>query len=114
MFGVNRQVYHRKIKRRLNRQNRARLIVDMVLEIRQQMPRIGAKKLYYLLHQDSKILKIGRENLVNILRANHLPITPKRSCHITTNSHHRFRKYNNEIIDLQISKPKQVWVPDIT
>ena len=86
----------------------------MVFEIRQQMPRIGAKKLYYLLHQDSKILKIGRDKLINILKANHLLITPKRSYHITTNSHHRFRKYNNEIIDLQINKPEQVWVSDIT
>ena len=49
MFGIDRQVYYRKIKRRFNKQNQARLVVDMVLEIRQQMPRIGARKLYYLL-----------------------------------------------------------------
>ena len=55
------------------------------------MPRIGAKKLYYLLHQDLKTLKIGRDKFANILRANHLLITPKHSYHITTNSHHCFR-----------------------
>lgn len=100
MFGIDRQVYYRKIKRRFNKQNKARLVVDMVLEIRQQMPRIGAKKLYYLLNQDLRILKIGRDKFIDILRANHLLITPKRSYHITTNSHHRFRKYNNQIVDL--------------
>ena len=100
LFGIDRQVYYRKIKRRFIKQNKARLVVDMVIEIRQQMPRIGAKKLYYLLNQDLINLKIGRDKFIDILRANHLLIVPKRSYHITTNSHHRFRKYNNQILDL--------------
>jgi phage antirepressor YoqD-like protein len=99
LFGIDRQVYYRKIKRRFNKQNKARLVVDMVLEIRQQMPKIGARKLYYLLGNDLKTLKIGRDKFIDILRANHLLIVPKRSYHITTNSHHRFRKYNNQLID---------------
>ncbi|WP_225318088.1 DDE-type integrase/transposase/recombinase [Flavobacterium luteum] len=41
-------------------------------------------------------------------------ILPKRSYHTTTNSHHRFRKYKNQLLDLQINKPEQVWVSDIT
>ena len=86
----------------------------MVLEIRQTMPRIGAKKLYYLLNNELKQLKIGRDKFINILKANHLLITPKRSYHITTNSHHRFRKHHNQILDLQINRPEQVWVTDIT
>ncbi len=78
------------------------------------MPRIGSKKLYYLLCKDLKNLKIGRDKFIDILRANHLLIVPKRSYHITTNSHHRFRKYKNQLLDLQINKPEQVWVSDIT
>ena len=78
------------------------------------MPRIGSKKLYYLLNTDLKMLKIGRDKFIDILKANHLLITPKRSYHITTNSHHRFRKYENQLLDLQINKPEQVWVSDIT
>ena len=86
----------------------------MILEIIQQMPRIGARKLYYLLGNDLKTLKIGRDKFIDILRANHLLIVPKRSYHITTNSHHRFRKYKNQLVDLQINQPEQVWVSDIT
>jgi transposase InsO family protein len=86
----------------------------MVLEIRQTMPRIGAKKLYYLLNNPLKQLKIGRDKFITILRANHLLIVPKRSYHITTNSHHRFRKHQNQILELQIQRPEQVWVSDIT
>ena len=114
MFGIDRQVYYRKIKRRFNKQNKARLVVDIVLGIRHQMPRIGARKLYYLLGNDLKTLKIGRDKFIDILRANHLLIVPKRSYHITTNSHHRFRKYNNQLLDLEINRPEQVWVSDIT
>ena len=114
LFGIDRQVYYRKIKRRIVKQGKAKLVVKMVLEIRTQMPRIGAKKLYYLLNEELKTLKIGRDKFIDILRANHLLIIPKRSYHITTNSHHRFRKYNNQIVDLEINKPEQVWVSDIT
>lgn len=114
LFGIDRQVYYRRIKRLSIKQNKAQLVVKMVLEIRTQMPRIGSKKLYYLLNQDLKTLKIGRDKFIDILRANHLLIVPKRSYHITTNSHHRFRKYKNQLLDLQINKPEQVWVSDIT
>jgi transposase InsO family protein len=114
LFGIDRQVYYRKIKRRLIKQDKAQLVVQLVLEIRIQMPRIGSKKLYYMLNQDLKTLKIGRDKFIDILRANHLLVIPKRSYHITTNSHHRFRKYKNQLLDLQITQPEQVWVSDIT
>jgi putative transposase len=114
LFGVDRQVYYRKIKRRKARQSNASKVVSMVLEIRQTMPRIGAKKLYFLLNNELKQLKIGRDKFINILRANYLLIIPKRSYHITTNSHHRFRKHQNQILELQIQRPEQVWVSDIT
>lgn len=114
LFGVDRQVYYRKIARRKKRQSNASIVVSMVLEIRGTMPRIGAKKLYFLLRSKMKNLKIGRDKFINILRANHLLITPRRSYHITTNSHHRFRKHQNQILELQIQRPEQVWVSDIT
>jgi putative transposase len=114
LFGIDRQVYYRKIKRRKAKQDKAKQVVDMVLEIRRAMSRIGSKKLYFLMHKELNLLKIGRDKFIDILRANHLLIVPKRSYHITTNSHHRFRKYKNQILDLQIDRPEQVWVSDIT
>ena len=114
LFGIDRQVHYRSIKRRIIKQDKAALAVQMVLEIRTQMPRIGSKKLYYLLNEDLKKLKIGRDKFIDILRANHLLIVPKRSYHVTTNSHHRFRKFKNQLLDMQITKPEQVWVSDIT
>ena len=84
------------------------------MDIRKSMPRLGARKLYFLLFDKLQILKIGRDKFFDILRANHLLIHPKRSYHVTTNSHHRFRKHKNLILDMVINKPEQVWVSDIT
>jgi transposase InsO family protein len=78
------------------------------------MPRIGTRKLYYLLEDRLKVLQTGRDKFFSILRANHLLIRPKRNYHITTDSHHRFRKHKNLILDVAITRPDQVWVSDIT
>jgi putative transposase len=114
LFGVDRQVYYRKLKKRKVRQSAAFTVVSMVLEIRKEQPRIGTRKLYFLLNKSLKDLKIGRDKFLNILRANHLLVMPKRAYHVTTNSHHRFRKHENQILDLEIQRPEQVWVSDIT
>ena len=114
LFGIDRQVYYRKIRRKINKQSKAEQVVSMVIEIRKSMPRLGTKKLYYLLSDKLQLMKIGRDKFFDILRANHLLIQAKRSYHITTNSHHRFRKHQNQILDLEINRPEQVWVSDIT
>ena len=41
-------------------------------------------------------------------------IKPKRRYHVTTDSHHRFRKHKNQIKTLEISRSEEVWVSDIT
>ncbi len=38
----------------------------------------------------------------------------KKTSARTTNSHHRFYKYSNIIKDMEVTKPNQVWVSDIT
>ena len=78
------------------------------------MPRLGGRKLYYMLNDELLLLKVGRDKLFRILRANHMLIVPKKSYHITTDSHHRFRKHRNLISTIEIEKPESVWVSDIT
>ena len=86
----------------------------MVREIRIIMPRLGGRKLYFLLKDKLSLLKVGRDKLFRILRANHMLIVSKKRYHITTDSHHRFRKHKNLINTLAIEKPDCVWVSDIT
>ncbi|MGW8124193.1 IS3 family transposase [Roseivirga echinicomitans] len=114
MFGVNRQVYYRSISRERSRQQIATDVVLMVEHIRMRMPRLGTRKLYYLLEGKLRPLGVGRDRLFAIMKANNLQITPKRQYHITTDSHHRFRKHKNLIESLEINRPEQVWVSDIT
>ena len=59
-------------------------------------------------------LKIGRCKLNSILKTHGMLVQKKRKSVITTNSRHRFRKYPNIIKGVEISKPEQVWVADIT
>jgi putative transposase len=114
LFGIDRQVYYRRVRRKIVKQDKTEQVILMVDAIRKIMPRIGTRKLYYLLSDKLLLIKIGRDKFFDILRANHLLIQPKRSYHITTNSHHRFRKHENLILDLEINRPEQVWVSDIT
>ena len=86
----------------------------MVIEARRTLPRSGLRKLYHLLLDKLQVLKIGRDKFNKILKANNLLIQSTRSYHITTNSHHRFRKHKNLIADTIPNKPNQIWVSDIT
>jgi putative transposase len=114
LLGVSRQVYYRKLRSTIKRKTTAQIVVKMVQELRIKMPRIGTRKLYFLLQNQLKAMNVGRDMLFRILKANHLLIITKRSYHITTNSHHRFRKHTNKIENLEPNMPEQIWVSDIT
>ena len=114
MFGVSRQVYYRSIQSVKRKQTTAVQVVAMVHEIRREMPRLGTRKLYYLLRDRLNEIGTGRDRLFSILKANHLLIKPVRSYRKTTDSHHRFHKHKNLVSGIVPSKPEQVWVADIT
>jgi transposase InsO family protein len=59
-------------------------------------------------------IKVGRDTLFKVLRKHQMLTLRKKYSARTTNSHHRFFKYNNIIKDLEINRPNQVWVSDIT
>ena len=86
----------------------------MVEEIRMEMPRIGTRKLYHMLQSTLEEKHVGRDRLFDILRANHMLIKPARSYHVTTSSHHRFRKHKNLVANIEPTRPEQIWVSDIT
>ena len=111
---MDRQVYYRSVRRRVIKQDKAEQVITLVQEIRKSMPQIGAKKLYHLLLDKLRLMDIGRDKFIAILQANHLLIQPKRRYQVTTNSHHRFRKHQNLVLNIDVNRPEQVWVSDIT
>jgi putative transposase len=114
LFGYSRQVYYRSLRSEKLKQQRAEQVIRLVQEKRMLMPRLGTRKLYYLLEDELNKIGVGRDKLFDILRANHLLVKHKRSYHKTTNSYHRFKKHKNRIKTMDINKPEQVWVADIT
>lgn len=87
-----------------------------MLEIRREMPRIGTRKLYYLLEDEFKNhgIKIGRDALFDYLKREHLLIRPKKNYTKTTHSKHWLRKHPNLVKGYRPSQPEQVFVSDIT
>jgi putative transposase len=57
---------------------------------------------------------VGRDTLFNILREHKMLTLRKKYSARTTNSYHRFYKYNNIIKDLEINRSNQAWASDIT
>lgn len=114
MLGVNRQVYYRSHKSSKTKQKVAVKVVGMIEKVRVRMPKLGTRKLYHILNDELKELGVGRDRLFAIMRANHLQIIPKRQYHVTTDSHHRFKKHRNLVESLIVERPEQLWVADIT
>lgn len=92
------------------------VILDHVLAIRRQMPRLGTRKLYHLLQPvlEEEGIKCGRDKLFALLGREGLFVTRRRKYTVTTNSKHWLKKYPNLIKDTIPTRPEQVWVADIT
>lgn len=114
LSGVSRQRYYRMKWSADKKKDKAEKVVGLVSEVRRTMPRVGVRKLQVVLKDKLEPLGVGRDALFGILRANHMLVAPYRSYHVTTNSHHRFRKHKNLVADMTVTRPEQVWVSDIT
>jgi len=93
------------------------IIIKSVSEIRENMPRIGTRKLQSMLVDTLQLhkLDIGRDSLFELLSEYGMLVRKRKRKKIyTTDSNHPFRKYPNLIKELQITAPNQLWVSDIT
>ena len=114
LFGYSRQAYYKSQHRSRHLQTWQQQVIALVLELRLKMPRLGTRKLYYLLQEPLRGLKVGRDKFFSILRERGLLVRPKKSYHKTTDSKHWMKKHKNLVEELPIERPEQVWVADIT
>lgn len=82
-----------------------------MLIVRQEQPRIGTRKLHYILKSE---LGVGRDKLFEILRKEQMLIIKRRKYLKTTNSKHWMRTYADSSKQVQLKEPEQLWVADIT
>lgn len=116
MFGVSRQAIYQKENHHILRQQELLLVKQEVVRLRMLMPRLGTRKLYYLLEDRFKemSIKIGRDALFQLLRAENMLVKPRKNYTKTTNSKHWLRKHPNLYTGFDIKEPEEVFVSDIT
>lgn len=116
LFGYSRQAYYKRLHREEQTLMETAIVVDMVQQIRRDIPRIGGKKLHFLLNERlaGHDINVGRDCFFDILRDNDLLIKPRKKRAITTNSRHYLKKYPNLIKGLIVKAPNRLWVSDIT
>src|SRR5690606_18181133 len=102
LFGKTRQAYYQLLHRNELTTITHSLVLILVKEIREDMPFIGTRKLLHLLTpklQEHNI-KMGRDQLFDLLRFHGLLIRRRQRKVYTTNSHHRLKKYPNLIKEI--------------
>ena len=115
-FGITRQAYYQHKKQLQLNAVEESIVLDMVLDIKSRHKKMGGRKLYSELKSKFDIhdIKMGRDGLFDLLRANKLLVKSRKRYHITTNSKHWMRKYPNLIRDIEPLGPNHILVSVIT
>ncbi|MDC8774049.1 IS3 family transposase, partial [Roseateles albus] len=119
-MGISRQAYYQGRQRNVERGLRAEAVVKLVNEQRIRQPRLGTRKLHYLLRQPLQQagIALGRDAMFDVLRNARMLVPTRRAYHKTTDSHHRFRRHPNLVKEgpeqIKVKRSEQLWVADIT
>lgn len=116
MFGKSRSALYDYEKRLHSDYFTDDIILQHVHDLRVKMPRIGTRKLHYLLVPilAEHGIGLGRDRLFDLLDEHKLLIRRRKRKAITTDSRHWMHKWPNQIKELNIIRPEQLWVSDIT
>jgi putative transposase len=112
LFGLSKQAYYKTIKNDQEKEITWHFVKPKILEMRRKMPRLGTRKLHYLLGEQA--IDIGRDKLFSLLRKEDMLVPTRKKYARTTNSIHRMWKYPNQVRDIALTRPEQLWVADIT
>jgi len=116
LFGRTRHAYYDSLWRKESSLVKEDVILQEVINIRKDLPRLGTRKLHFVLQNKliTHQISFGRDYLFDLLAEHKLLIRQRKRKVITTDSRHWMRKYNNLIKEVNINRPEQVWVSDIT
>jgi putative transposase len=117
LFGRSRQGWYEQTKREDQQHMADAIVLKLVREIRQDLPRAGVPKLHFMLQDKLRehSIKMGRDALYELLGEHGYLIRYRRRKPYTTNSNHPYKKYPNLIRHIKyLTHPGQLWVSDIT
>ncbi len=116
LFGRTRHAFYDRMWYFRKQDQSNILVLEMVAEIRREIPRIGTGKLYQMLKipMHSNGIKMGRDKLHKLLKEAGLTVRSKKRYVRTTNSNHWMKKYPNLIKEIAMTEAEQIWVADIT
>jgi transposase InsO family protein len=116
LLGITRQAIYQRERRVEQRAFELAPVKSLVLEVRRFMPRLGDRKLYFLLKPKFIKLgvKLGRDGFFSYLRSEDLLVKPQRSYTKTTFSKHWMKKHPNLLKEHKPKAPEELFVSDIT
>lgn len=116
LFGKTRHAYYDHQWRQQQNIFIDEIILQKVHKIRQELPRVGTRKLQLLLAPELRDhqIEVGRDYLFDLLEEHKLLIRQRKRKVFTTDSRHWMRKYANLTTQLVIDRPEQLWVSDMT
>jgi putative transposase len=115
--GMTRQNYYARRQARQRRKVEASLVVALVAAERKIQPRLGARKLHFMLKGTlaQEGVRLGRDRFFEVLSEHGLLLEPKPTEYpCTTNAQHYLPVFANRIKGLEVSRPNEVWVGDLT
>ena len=116
LFGFSRQAYYKHHKRLITVTDEHKELLKQVKGVRKRLATVGSLKLHDMLQgfMAEQNIKLGRDGFFRLMKLHGMEIRKHRNVIRTTNSYHHYRKYNNLISELEITRPNHVWVSDIT
>ena len=111
-LGYTRQYYYKQCSDIAKEESKKVQVKYLVDQQRKLLPRVGTRKLYYLIKSqlEAQGIKFGRDKLFALLSECGLLIKPPRRYTQTTMSKHWMRKWPNLVKGVAIEEPDQVWV----
>ena len=116
LFGKSRQAYYERSYYVAAVSVEEESILSLVREVREDFPRMGARKLLIYLKPkfESMYLHIGRDAFIELLYRNFMLVRKVKNRRKTTFSNHWMHKYPNLTAGYTPAAPNRLWVSDIT
>ena len=114
---MSRQNFYARRQARRSREVDSGLVLQWVRQERMAQPRLGARKLHYLLRERLALagIELGRDRFFVLLREAGLLLEPLPREYVrTTSSAHDFPVYPNLAQQMEAAAPNQLWVADQT